>query len=97
MVMHEIAFQAFHSRIEGAPLTLVEPTPLTLVERTDADFIAGLLADLATETGRASLREQEPEKHKDGAWELFQRARTRRSHPLPRIRPRISRRPCRTS
>lgn len=63
MVMHEVAVQAFHSRIEGAPLTLVQ--------RTDEDFIAGVQADLATDEGNARLRSQAPAK-KDGALELFQ-------------------------
>jgi hypothetical protein len=65
MVRHEIAVQAFGSREAGAALPLVQ--------RTDEDFIAGVLADLASEAGRAALASLTPPKSPgDGLFELFQ-------------------------
>lgn len=65
MVTHEIAAQAFGSRAEKAPLTLVQ--------RSDEDFIAGLLADLATDAGRKKVASATPEaRPKDGVLQLFQ-------------------------
>jgi hypothetical protein len=64
MVAHEIAVQAFGSRAEGAPLTIVE--------RSDEDFVAGLIADLATEAGRDGLARRGPARGAGGTLELFQ-------------------------
>lgn len=64
MVTHEIAIQAFGSRASHAKLTLVQ--------RTDEDFIAGMLADLATEEGRAKVLASAPQPAADGLLELFQ-------------------------